>query len=214
MPEPIDLFFSFRSPFSALASHDYVRLAAEYDVRIILRPVLPLAVRRDDFFRPENRPWMEHVRLDARRRAAFLGRTLIFPTPDPVVIDLATMTIARNQPHIHRLTRLGVEAERQGHGLGFAAAVSQFLFGGAKGWDQGDQLAKAVAGAGLDLAAMEAALDGGDHDAEITANQQALTDAGHWGVPTGTVRGEPFFGQDRVETLRWRLDQLGVSRRK
>ncbi|CAA0121204.1 Uncharacterised protein [Halioglobus japonicus] len=26
------------------------------------------------------------------------------------------------------------------------------------------------------------------------------------------VRGEPFFGQDRVETLRWRLDQFGLAK--
>jgi 2-hydroxychromene-2-carboxylate isomerase len=26
------------------------------------------------------------------------------------------------------------------------------------------------------------------------------------------VRDEPFFGQDRIETLRWRLDQYGLKR--
>ena len=60
---------------------------------------------------------------------------------------------------------------------------------------------------------MEAALIGGDHDAEIAANQQALVASGHWGVPTGVVRGEPFFGQDRVDTLRWRLGTLGIGPR-
>ncbi|MEM6576408.1 MAG: 2-hydroxychromene-2-carboxylate isomerase, partial [Pseudomonadota bacterium] len=47
---------------------------------------------------------------------------------------------------------------------------------------------------------------------EVERNHAGLDSAGHWGVPTMVVRGEPFFGQDRVETLRWRLDQFGLRR--
>ena len=32
--------------------------------------------------------------------------------------------------------------------------------------------------------------------------QQALEDAGHWGVPTLVFDGEPFFGQDRIAIAR------------
>jgi len=69
-----------------------------------------------------------------------------------------------------------------------------------------------VADAGLDLAALDAAIADGDHMAEIERNQDALEAAGHWGVPTMVFRGEPFFGQDRIDTLRWRLDKAGLSR--
>jgi len=71
-------------------------------------------------------------------------------------------------------------------------------------------MTKAAAAAGLDLAEMEAAIKDGDHLEEVERNHQALDAAGHWGVPTMVVRGEPFFGQDRIETLRWRLDGLGL----
>ncbi|MEX0604444.1 MAG: DsbA family protein [Marinobacter sp.] len=47
---------------------------------------------------------------------------------------------------------------------------------------------------------------------EIEDNQQMLADAGHWGVPTFVVDGEPFFGQDRIDTLKWRLDQMGLGK--
>ena len=50
------------------------------------------------------------------------------------------------------------------------------------------------------------------HDAEIEANQAALAAAGHWGVPTFVFGGEPFFGEDRIDTLRWRLGQRGLAR--
>ena len=51
------------------------------------------------------------------------------------------------------------------------------------------------------------------HDAVIAENQHALEAAGHWGVPTMVFAGEPFFGQDRIELLVWRMQQHGLSRR-
>ena len=59
--------------------------------------------------------------------------------------------------------------------------------------------------------AMDAAIADGDHLDAIERNHEELEAIGHWGVPTMALRGEPFFGQDRIETLRWRLETLGVS---
>ena len=77
---------------------------------------------------------------------------------------------------------------------------------------QGDLLKEAVARAGLDLHDLDAAIKDGDQLEEVERNQQALLDAGHWGVPTMVVQNEPFFGQDRIDTLRWRLGQMGLAR--
>ena len=54
---------------------------------------------------------------------------------------------------------------------------------------------------------MERAIADGTHLEEIEENQRQLDAAGQWGVPTFVFKGEPFFGQDRIDTLRWRLDQ-------
>ena len=51
---------------------------------------------------------------------------------------------------------------------------------------------------------------GADHAKEIEANQKSLESVGQWGVPTFVFQGEPFFGQDRADTLRWRLDNEGL----
>jgi 2-hydroxychromene-2-carboxylate isomerase len=60
--------------------------------------------------------------------------------------------------------------------------------------------------AGLDLAAMDAAISQpAEGDAAIGANQQAPAAAGHRGVPIFLLEGEPFFGEDRIDRLRWRL---------
>jgi hypothetical protein len=49
--------------------------------------------------------------------------------------------------------------------------------------------------------------------AEIHANQAALEAGGHWGVPTLVFDGEPFFGQDRIEMVLWRMQQKGLEKR-
>ena len=51
------------------------------------------------------------------------------------------------------------------------------------------------------------------YEAEIEANQNALNDIGHWGVPTFGFEGEPFFGQDRIDLLLWRMRQHGLAER-
>ena len=59
---------------------------------------------------------------------------------------------------------------------------------------------------------MEKAIEAFDFMSDVTANQAALEEAGHWRVPTMVINGEPFFGQDRIETLRWRLNKLGLRK--
>ncbi|MEM1247509.1 MAG: DsbA family protein [Acidobacteriota bacterium] len=213
MTESVDVYWSFRSPYSYLVTPDLRRLQEDFDVTVHVRVVLPIAVRDASLlFDASNRKPAQYIVHDSRRRAEFLGLPMRWPQPDPVVQDLTTMAVAEEQPHIFRLSSLGVEAERRGRGVALISEVSSLIFGGTEDWDQGDHLRDAVARAGLDLGDLEAALEEGDHLKEIEGNQKALDAAGHWGVPTMVVRDEPFFGQDRIDTLRWRLDQYGLSK--
>jgi 2-hydroxychromene-2-carboxylate isomerase len=60
---------------------------------------------------------------------------------------------------------------------------------------------------------MDAAIaDPASHRAAVEENQDALAKSGHWGVPTFVFEGEPFFGEDRIDTLRWRLGRKGLQR--
>jgi 2-hydroxychromene-2-carboxylate isomerase len=214
MPAVVDLFWSFRSPYSYLAMPGACKLEQDFDVEVRFRPVLPLAVRDPAFFSPDNLKRAKYIRIDWPRRAEMLGMPHAWPSPDPIVQDMQSYKIAAEQPYIHRLTRLGVEAERRGHGIEFAREVSLLIFGGTRDWQLGEHLAQAARRAGPDLAAMDAAIaTPAGHDAEIEANQQALAAAGHWGVPTFVFGGEPFFGEDRIDTLRWRLGKSGLQRR-
>jgi len=158
MTTVVDLFFSFRSPYSYLATPGARRLVQDFAVQLRLRPVLPLAVREPGFFSPDNLKRARYIGMDWVRRAQMLGMAHRWPSPDPIVQDLATYRIAPEQPYIHRLTHLGVEAERRGQGLSFAFEVSHLIFGGTREWHLGDHLALATARAGLDLADMDAAI--------------------------------------------------------
>lgn len=212
--ESIDVYWSFRSPYSYLVTPDLVKLTDDYNIEINLKVVLPIAVRaKSTLFDGANRKPAMYIVMDSLRRAEFLGMPMIFPPkPDPVIQNYETLQVADDQPLIMRLAKLGVEAQRRGKGLPFAKEVSRLIFGGTEGWDQGDHLEKAANNVGLELDEMERAIGDGDHLEEIERNHNDLEAAGHWGVPTMVIRGEPFFGQDRIDTVRWRLDQLGLRR--
>ena len=213
MDAAVDLFWSFRSPYSYLAVPGAIRLEKDFRVKLRFRPVLPLAVREPSFFSPENLKRAKYIRVDFPRRAEMLGMSSKFPSPDPIVQDMKTYVISPDQPYIFRLTYLGVEAERRGQGLAFAREVSSLIFGGARDWHLGSHLAVAAKRAGLDLASMDAAIDDpASHRAAVEENQAALAAAGHWGVPTFVYEDEPFFGEDRIDTLRWRLGKDALSR--
>lgn len=211
-----DLFFSFRSPYSYLAVGRYRQLAEDYAVDIALRPVYPLAIREPDFFERNHPNWLRYTMLDMFRVAQFEGIPFGPPRPDPIVQDVATRAIAAEQPYIRRITRLGQAAARRGKGLAFAAEAARLIWGGAENWHQGDHLAGAASSAGLHLTELDAEVDRDAEalDAEISANQQALEDAGHWGVPTLVFDGEPFFGQDRIAMAKWRMEQKGLQPRQ
>lgn len=210
-----DLYFSFRSPYSYLAVGRYRQMAVDYDLEIALRPVYPLAVRQPDFFERNHPNWLGYTMRDMMRAAQFHGIAFGPPRPDPIVQNMMTREIAAQQPRIRRITRLGQVAAKQGAGLAFAHEAARLIWGGAEGWNEGEHLAGAAMRAGLDLVQMDAEVSAAPDtlDAEIAANQAALEAAGHWGVPTLVLDGEPFFGQDRIDMVQWRMEQKGLMRR-
>ncbi len=131
-------------------------------------------------------------------------------------MDMATLTISPDQPYIHRLTRLAMDAVLRERGLAFADEVMSLIWNGeTDDWDQGDHLADAVARAGLDLAEMDRAItaDPDKYDSLIEQNQADHRAAGHWGVPTMVFEGEPFYGQDRFDVLLWRMTERGLMKK-
>ena len=211
-----DLYWSFRSPYSYMIVQRLIDLEREFDVRGKIRPVYPLAVRTPEFFETRDPLWFSYFMVDIHREAAFLGLPFRWPRPDPVKMDFATRTYPKEQPYIHRLTRLGVLAAERGKGLSYLDEVSRVIWSGeVDNWPDGDHLDKAAAWAGLDPAELNATVEA-EADrlhAVVEDNQVAQRAAGHYGVPMIAFNGEPFFGQDRFDQFKWRLEQQGLTRR-
>ena len=216
MPLSVDLFFSFRSPYSYLALTKTMKMTADYDVAVNLRPVYPLAVRVPGFFKRTNPQFARYVVLDSSRVAQHENIPFRFPRPDPIVQNMTTLDVAEHQPYIHRLTRLGAMSQLEGRSLEFVSAVAPVLWDGTvKGWNEGDHLARAAAAAGFDLPVMDKAIeaDPDKFEAVIAGNERDHAASGHWGVPTFVFEREPFFGQDRIDLLIWRMESKGLTRR-
>ena len=93
--------------------------------------------------------------------------------------------------------------------------IVPLYWGGQEGWHEGGHLERAIEAAGLGVEEIiaEVQSEGDALDAEIAANQEALEEAGHWGVPTLVFDGEPFFGQDRIDMAKWRMEQGGLAKK-
>lgn len=212
----VDLFYSFRSPYSYLALPKTMRMVETYDVAVQVRPVYPLAVRDPTFFKRTNPKFARYVVLDSTRVAQHEGIPFRFPRPDPIEQNMETLEIAAEQPRIRRVTRLAAAAQKRGRGLAFTFEVAQVLWNGSTdNWPEGDHIAKAITRAGLDAAELEAEVAGNADacDAIIAGNEADHAASGHWGVPTFVFKGEPFFGQDRIDLLVWRMQQHGLAKR-
>lgn len=211
-----DLYWSFRSPFSYLVTARLRALTEAYDVECNVRPVYPAAVRSPEFFDTRDPLWFTYFQTDMRREAAFLGLPLRWPKPDPVV-RAEDGTYPKEQPYIHRLTYLSIAAAERGRGLPFLDEAGSLLWSGeVRGWNEGDHLQRATERAGLDYAELSAAVDRDPdrYEAAVQANQAAQREGGHYGVPLMVFDGQPFFGQDRFDRLKWAMENKGLAARE
>ncbi|HEX7759937.1 MAG TPA: DsbA family protein [Caulobacteraceae bacterium] len=212
MTHRIDLYFSFRSPYSYLITPQLEVLRQRYDLAIDLKVVRPIAVRIPGFFKQVNPLWPPYLARDTWRIAQRLGIPYRWPRPDPIIMDMASGEVAAQQPYIMGVSRMGAAAQEAGRGFEFAREASRAIWSGAvENWHEGDHLALAAAAAGLP--ASLAAEDLSRLDAIIEQNEAAQTAAGHWGVPLMVFNGEPFFGQDRLEDIVWRMRGAGLEER-
>lgn len=210
----IDLYWSVRSPYSYMATPRLFALHEKTNAKIRVRVVYPHAVRAREFHAARGPLWISYFKIDIVRTASYLGLPIAWPRPDPVETDPETGEAASEQPRLEHLSRLVEAAEARSAGIAYIHALTGLLWSPeTEDWTAGDQLATVARQAGLDPDELErAATDEAAHfDARIEENHRAEEAAGHWGVPLMVFRGEPFFGQDRIGQLVWRLRQHGLE---
>ncbi|SEK11126.1 DSBA-like thioredoxin domain protein [Marinovum algicola] len=199
----VDLFWSVRSPYCYLALHRLRLLAQELPLELVLRPVYPMGLRRPGQHGPPGSAKASYNFIDAARVAKMLGLPFHSPLPDP--LDARP----DGETHAHVLTRLLVVADSFGKSLELADKFAVAIFAKEDDWSKEDALSDCIKNVGLDAAHLVAELS--EHPDPIARrlqeNTEALEAAGHWGVPVMVWNNEPFYGQDRVAVLAWRLRQ-------
>lgn len=209
----LDVYWSFRSPYSYLATDRLIDIRSKYSVEVRFRPVRPLAMREPDFFERNRPQFLPYLLRDVFREAVRQGIPFAPPRPDPIVMDMASGKVAKDQPIMERLMTLGIAACDLGRGLEFARAAAVRIWGGTPDWNSPDEMSAAARDAGLDLAELEAhARMKADGIADTLAGNEREQLVHHWGVPLMVLDDEPFFGQDRIDALLWRLDRLGLKK--
>ena len=192
--EKVELFFSYRSPYSYLAAPRAFELEDRYAITLDVRGVIPMIMRGQSVPREKGL----HTLRDAKREADALGMPF-GPMFDPVG-DGAMRCLA-----------VGELAKDEGRQKEFVLRASSAI------WSQGVEVAsdeglrEVVESAGLGWQAAQAAIADDRLKARVEANVAALEAREHWGVPTFVFRDELFWGQDRIVDLEVRLREAGLE---
>ena len=192
----IDLYFSYRSPYSYLILPRMLRLKEKYDIEINFKVVYPIAIRMPEWFEGKNFfTFFFFKMIDMRLQAKKLGIPFTSKLkPDPIRQNIMTGKISSHQPYIFDICHLGQMAQMKGVGMEFAFEVSSLIFGGVENWNTDENLSEAAKKVGLDLNQLRESVNVHEEEiiGQIKQNQVDQLNAGHHGVPL-TVIGDKHF---------------------
>ncbi len=196
MVQPVDVrvFFNFRSPYCYLVSKTLFGLLDEYHVNLVWRPLGGWDGRSP----PERaKKKVPLARQDIARWAKKLGIPAI---PPPITTDP---------------TRAGaVSLLAEECGVLRPYVIQMMMAEWADGLDigQAEILLDVGARVGLDKVEVNAAMDDPARREQLHAHWREADELGVVGVPTFVIGDQIFWGNDRLEFMRDRLDELGLQR--
>jgi 2-hydroxychromene-2-carboxylate isomerase len=182
--DPVEFYFSFRSPYSYLAAPRAFALADMYDIEVVYRGVIPMVMRGQSVPRAKSLHTLRDVAREADRLGLPFGRI-----HDPVGAGAIRCLVVAEHAVDAGLERAFVET------------ASRAIWGEAVDVARDRGLRAVCERARLEWEACRAALDDPALRARVEASTDALAALGQWGVPVLVHRGEQFWGQDRIEDL-------------
>jgi len=193
-PSPIDFYFSFRSPYSAVVARRVFELSRLTGCPVRLRYLLPMVMRG----LPVPRAKRMYISLDAAREAHWRGipfGRINDPVGRPVERGLSLMPLA----------------ERDGKGEAYVLSFMQGVW--AEGLDAGSDrgLRRIAERAGLSWSDAQAAMKDDTWRRIAEANRVEMLGLGLWGVPSFRVGDTAVWGQDRLWAVQQALLQAPGS---
>ncbi|RMF13581.1 MAG: hypothetical protein D6761_10910 [Candidatus Dadabacteria bacterium] len=184
--EPVELYFSFRSPYSWIALDRLMREPAFSDVDLRIRPVLPMVLRG----LPVPAAKRLYIARDAAREARLYG-VPFGRICDPVPAGGIPAAMARVP-----------DAMAQGVLPQYCQAVARAIWAEGRNVARRQVLERVIADAGLPALAPSSE----DEWRELAQrNRDALNALGLWGVPVMHWRDCALWGQDRLAILAQRM---------
>jgi 2-hydroxychromene-2-carboxylate isomerase len=194
MPNPVEFYFDFSSPYGYLGAQKIDALAAKHGRSVDWHPMLLGVVFKQTGAAPLTQipvkgPYSQH---DFARSARFHGVEFNMPPVFP---------IAGQAP-----SRVMLWAKKQDPAAGarLAKALYRAFFVEGRDISKPDEAAKVAGENGFDAAAARAAVDDPAIKDALKAEVDKAIAAGVFGSPFVVVDGEPFWGADRFDQIdRW-----------
>lgn len=191
----LDLYLSFRSPYSWIVLPRVIALAKLYDARLRLRFVLPMVMRGLPI--PDAKRF--YIVSDTKREAERIG------LPFGLIADPVGKPTERGLAVLHH-------AIQQDKGEAFAVSFMRGVFAEGISARSDAGLLKLCNRAGIDAAQMQAALADPSWRAVAEANREEMFTLGIWGVPAFRVdEGSAHWGQDRLWLLEEQLQAAAAG---
>ena len=191
---PLDLYYSFRSPFSYLALPRAVKIASAFGVKLNIKPVLPLAMRGVPVPRPKTLYLVKDANREAKRLKIPFGKIA-----DPLGSGAERCIAAYNY------------AVTQDKGPDFAWNAGQAIWSKAVDVSVDSGMEHVAERSGLFWPDVKEAMNGDDWREQVEKNRADLADIGLWGVPSFCIGDVSMWGQDREWLLVRQLEELCAS---
>ena len=194
--EEVKLYFDYKSPYAYLAMEPALALPERYAIDVRWLPYALRVKGRGE--RSRNSEWKtRYSYMDARRWANRRGGFLI--RGPRKIYDTTPALIG------------ALFAQREGFFAGYTRVVFERFFEHRLELDRADEIEGVIAELGGDAAGYRAFLSGSGAPLLEGVAQEAEQDQ-IFGVPIFVLRGELFWGHDRIPLLEERLGELGLER--
>jgi 2-hydroxychromene-2-carboxylate isomerase len=187
----LELFYSFRSPYSQLCLGRVYEVANAFGLELVLRPVLPMMMRGITV--PDAK--IRYIIRDAMREAETHG------VPFGDCIDPLG-------EGVERCHAVFAYAESERRGREFLQNAAELIWGQAIDVTTDKGLRKITGRTGLFWPEAQQALSSDDWREAAEENRQLMFSLGCWGVPTMCVGDFAVWGQDRIWLLVRHLEEL------
>jgi len=187
----LELFHSFRSPYSYVALQSAYEIADAFGLQLVVRPLLPGQGRGVAVPRSKLRYFVTDASREARFRDVAFGNIADF-------LEL----------NAERLIAAHYYAKEQARERDFLTGVGKAIFAEAviASSDEGMQII--AERAGLFWPELHEAMKSDEWRAEVKVNHELLDATGLWGVPVFKIGDQAFWGQDRDWLVARKIEDL------